>query len=188
MAEICETWVNCTGLHSLEDLPPLPQLESLSLEGCCGLEGNGGLAVLAGCPTLTSLDLSVCTGLRSLEGLAPLHAEFSQAGIAVRAVSTDSVAGLKETLSAVGAETAVPFPLVSDEPLAAFRAYGAVDPRTGEAWHGVFLIDEQGRILWRDVGAEPFMALPELLAEAKRTLPLHASHPHAADGKTAATP
>jgi alkyl hydroperoxide reductase subunit AhpC len=83
----------------------------------------------------------------------------------------------------------VPFPLVSDQPLASFRAYGAVDPRTGAAWHGAFLIDAHGRLIWRVVGAEPFMALPELLAEAQRVLPLRAepSSP-ATNSKTASTP
>jgi hypothetical protein len=62
----------CSGLRSLEGLPPLPQLEKFDLGGCRGLEGNGGLAALAACPALKSLDLTGCTGLRSLEGLPPL--------------------------------------------------------------------------------------------------------------------
>jgi peroxiredoxin/tetratricopeptide (TPR) repeat protein len=122
--------------------------------------------------------------IEQLRALAPLHAEFAQDGIAVLAVSTDNVAGLKETLNAVGAETAVPFPLVSDQPLKAFQAYGAMDPRTGEAWHGAFLIDASGRILWRHVGAEPFMAVGSLLAEAQRTLRLQAVRPPAGRGET----
>lgn len=126
--------------------------------------------------------------IEQLRALAPLHKDFSEAGVAMLAVSTDSVAGLQETLSAVGAKAAVPFPLVSDQALAAFQVYGATDPRTGEAWHGVFLIDAHGRIVWRNVGAEPFMAVRTLLAEARRTLPLWAARRSPADGLVAPAP
>ncbi len=109
-----------------------------------------------------------------LRALAPLTAEFEQAGITLFGVSTDTVAGLRESYGAVGAKTALPFQLVSDHALTTFRDYGAIDVRTGQALHGLFLIDGQGRIRWQAISAEPFMAVKSLLAEARRTLPLWA--------------
>lgn len=114
-----------------------------------------------------------------LRALAPLHAEFERAGITLYGVSTDTVEGLRESYSAVGAKTALPFQLVSDASLATFRAYGALDVRTRQALHGLFLLDGQGRILWQAIGAEPFMAVRSVLAEARRTLPLWAARPPA---------
>ncbi len=36
--------------------------------------------------------------------------------------------------------------------------------------HGTFLIDAEGFVRWIDVGAEPFMDVPYLMAEFKRLL------------------
>lgn len=117
--------------------------------------------------------------IEQLAALAPLDAEFTQAGITLIGVSTDTVEGLRESYSAVGAKTALPFTLVSDHALATFRDYGAFDVRGNKALHGLFLIDAGGRIRWQSTSEEPFMAVKSLLAEARRTLPLWTERPAA---------
>lgn len=115
--------------------------------------------------------------IEQLAALAPLTAEFEEAGFRVIGVSTDTVEGLRESYSAVGAKTALPFPLVADHGLATFREFGAYDLRAKKALHGLFLIDARGSIRWQSISEEPFMAVKALLAEARRTLPLWNSPP-----------
>ena len=40
------------------------------------------------------------------------------------------------------------------------------------ALHGTFLLDREGRIVWQDIGADPYTDVEFLLAEAKRLLAL----------------
>jgi peroxiredoxin/tetratricopeptide (TPR) repeat protein len=115
--------------------------------------------------------------IEQLAAIAPLNAEFEQAGITVLGISTDTVEGLQESFKAVGAKTALPFQLVSDHPLAAFRSYHAVAAPADQALHGLFLVDAHRRVLWQNISVEPFMSVKALLAEAKRTLPLWAESP-----------
>ncbi|HEY1107329.1 MAG TPA: peroxiredoxin family protein [Opitutaceae bacterium] len=117
--------------------------------------------------------------IEQLAALAPLDAEFTAAGITLVGVSTDTVDGLRESYSAVGAKTALPFTLVSDHAQTTFRDYGAFNGRTQKALHGLFLIDAGGRIRWQSTSEEPFMAVKSLLAEARRALPLWAERPAA---------
>jgi peroxiredoxin/tetratricopeptide (TPR) repeat protein len=132
--------------------------QPISLES---FRGNLTLLVFylgAGCPHC----------IEQLQMLVPLRAEFNAAGLNVLAISTDSVAGLQETFKVTGAEDAVPFLLVSDASLETFKAYGAFDQLGKLPLHGVFLIDEFGKILWQRIGTKPFMETRDLLQEAKR--------------------
>jgi peroxiredoxin len=107
-----------------------------------------------------------------LKAFAPLANDYAQAGIAIIAAGTDSAAGLKETLGTLVAGEAAPFLMVSDEKLHAFRKAGVFDDLTQKPLHGTFLIDREGRILWRNVSTGPYMATRNLLEEAKRVLAL----------------
>lgn len=130
----------------------------ISLES---FRGNHTLLVFylgAGCPHC----------IEQLQMLVPLRAEFNAAGLNVLAISTDSVAGLQETFKVTGAEEAVPFLLVSDASLETFKAYGVFDQLGKVPLHGVFLIDEFGKIVWQRIGTKPFMETRDLLQEAKR--------------------
>lgn len=106
--------------------------------------------------------------IEQLQSFAPLKDAYAAAGVEVIAVSPDSVAGLQETFMVTGAEESIPFLLVSDHDLKAFRAFGAWDARNKAAWHGTFLLDATGRILWQRTGVDPVMETAELLAEARR--------------------
>lgn len=118
--------------------------------------------------------------IEQLRTFAPLKPRFDEAGLAVIAISTDSVAGLQKTFEVAEAADAIPFQLVSDEKLAAFREFGAYDTRDNEPLHGTFLIDRRGRILWHNIRREPFMATLSLLEEAQRVFSLQESGPRIA--------
>ena len=54
-----------------------------------------------------------------------------------------------------------------------FRSYRAYDDFENKPLHGTFLIDGTGRVLWQDIGAEPFSDPAFLLEEGKRLLKIH---------------
>jgi peroxiredoxin len=114
--------------------------------------------------------------VEQLNAFAPLAAEFEQAGISIVAVSTDSLPGLAQSLAsaksmAPGTGAAgYPFPLVSDESMATFKAYRAFDEFEGKPLHGTFLVDAAGLVRWQDVSPEPFTDVRFLLEESKRLL------------------
>ena len=114
--------------------------------------------------------------VEQLNAFAPLAAEFEQARISIVAVSTDSPAGLAQSLAsaksiAPGTGAAgYPFPLVSDESKGVFKAYRAFDDFEGKPLHGTFLIDGAGLVRWQDISAEPFTDIRFLLDESKRLL------------------
>ena len=109
-----------------------------------------------------------------LNALSDRFGDFREAGLPVLAISTDAVNELKHSQANYQADGGMfPFPLVADPAMNGFRAYGAHDDFENKALHGTFLIDPDGRILWSDVAADPFMDLDFLLKESKRLLPLH---------------
>lgn len=134
--------------------------------------------------------------MEQLNAFAPLHEEFAAAGLPIVAVSTDSVEGLARTFRdatstgddatdedapATAGESGgwFPFPLVSDEPGAAFRRFRAWDDFERTPLHGTFLIDADGFIRWQHISYEPFMEAGFLLDEARRLLqiPVQAPEP-----------
>jgi peroxiredoxin len=82
------------------------------------------------------------------------------------------VEGLRKTLEKSSTANGFPFPIVSDESLATFKAYRAYDDFEEMALHGAFLIDGTGMVRWQDVSFEPFKDVDFLLAESQRLLKL----------------
>ena len=105
-----------------------------------------------------------------LQAFAPRLAEFEKAGISLVAVSTDNLEDLKKSHERYKKDGVFPFPLVSDDALAAFKQYHAYDDFEKVPLHGTFLIDGEGRIRWHDIGAEPFMDVNFVLKESRRLL------------------
>ncbi len=103
---------------------------------------------------------------------------IEKAGFHLAAISSDSADDLKFSQStyAEGGKD-FPFLLLADPDLKAFRAYNAYDDFEDEPLHAVYVLDANGRMLWRDIGAEPFMKLDFLLEEAQRLVKLHAVEP-----------
>jgi peroxiredoxin/N-acetylneuraminic acid mutarotase len=88
--------------------------------------------------------------------------DFTDAGIELVAIGTDTPEQLKEAL----ADTAFPFPLLPDAKLNVFKAYGCVD-FNNQPLHGTFLIDAQGRVSSRRISDLPFNDPALVLKEAK---------------------
>ncbi|MGZ8901369.1 MAG: redoxin domain-containing protein, partial [Limisphaerales bacterium] len=110
--------------------------------------------------------------IEQLNTFAPRVKEFDSAGISIVAVSTDSVEGLRKTLAKSATANGFPFPIVSDEPLATFKAYRAYDDFENMPLHGAFLIDGNGMVRWQDISFEPFKDVDFVLAESQRLLKL----------------
>jgi hypothetical protein len=60
--------------------------------------------------------------------------------------------------------------MVADPKNEAFQSYRAFDHFERIALHGTFVIDANGFVRWHDEGAEPFMDVNFVLAEATRLL------------------
>lgn len=111
--------------------------------------------------------------MEQLNKFAPAYDKFDEAGIDIIAVSTDSVEGLRKTFRAgEKEENPFPFPLLSDQSLAAFRDFRAYDDFESQPLHGTFLIDPSQRIRWQNISYEPFMHPDWLLEECRRLLRL----------------
>jgi peroxiredoxin len=108
--------------------------------------------------------------VEQLKKLAPEAGKFREAGIELLGVSTDTPDALQTSWTSFSSDGTFPFPLTSDAELKNFRAYGAYDDFERQPLHATVLVDGQGRILWQDIGAEPFNDVKFLLGEARRQL------------------
>src|SRR5205814_3600619 len=63
-----------------------------------------------------------------------------------------------------------PIKCLADPELTFFKKFRAYDDFENRPLHGIYLIDQSGRVRWHDVGYEPFTDAAFLLAEAKRQL------------------
>jgi peroxiredoxin/N-acetylneuraminic acid mutarotase len=105
-----------------------------------------------------------CAG--QLNSFARKAREFSDGGIALVAIGTDTPEELRQTRADSQTEAAVPFPLLSDSKLEVFKTYRCVD-FDNQPMHGVFLIDAQGRIRSQRISDKPFTDTALVLKEAK---------------------
>jgi peroxiredoxin len=116
--------------------------------------------------------------IEQLNEFAPKRAAFLEAGLEMLAISTDQAGELGKSHQAYSREGSFPFPILADPSLASFKAYHAYDDFEDQALHGTFLIDASGRVLWQDIGAEPFQDPDFLLREALRLMKLHPPELH----------
>ncbi len=108
--------------------------------------------------------------VEQLNAFSPLAEKYQQAGIALVAISTDSLAAMQESaaLGTPGLKQALR--ILSDESLGAFKAYRAFDDFEKCPLHGAFLIDAAGLVRWQDISYKPFTDPQFLLKEAQRLL------------------
>jgi peroxiredoxin len=104
-----------------------------------------------------------------LEAFARKKSALADAGWTVIAISSDNRDGLKKSLTSYQPGP-FPFVMLADPELKVFQSYHAYDDFERIALHGTFLIDPQGLVRWTDVGSEPFMDVPFVIAEFKRLL------------------
>ena len=105
-----------------------------------------------------------CAG--QLNSFAQKARDFANANIELVAIGTDTAEELRKMQADSQKEGAVPFPLLSDSKLQAFKAYRCVD-FDNQPMHGVFLIDAQGRIRSQRISDKPFTDTALVLKEAK---------------------
>lgn len=108
--------------------------------------------------------------IQQLKAFAPVTKDFEAAGVSLVAISLDTAAGLKKSLTTSGIEGGYPFPLLSDRSMKVFKDYRAFDDFEDMPLHGTFLVDGEGLIRWQDIGYEPFEETEFLLKEAQRLL------------------
>jgi peroxiredoxin len=126
----------------------------------------------SGCPYLLVFYLGHgCVHcIQQLKAMVPVADDYAAAGLPIIAISLDAPEDLAWTLRRTGTKDTTPFLVVSDESLDHFRTFHAYDDFEDRPLHGTFLVDASGRIRWQDIGAEPFMEVEFLLAEATRLL------------------
>ncbi len=110
--------------------------------------------------------------VEQLQTFGPMTSQFEEAGISLLAISSDTTEALGKSIAKVANEGAFPIPLVSDASLATFKAYRAFDDFEQRPLHATVVLDRRGRILWQDIGPEPFTDAKFVLNEAKRLLAL----------------
>ncbi|MGI9242595.1 MAG: peroxiredoxin family protein, partial [Verrucomicrobiales bacterium] len=109
--------------------------------------------------------------VEQLNAFAPVAGEFEEAGIPIVAIAPEQGLELAKAHSLCeGEATHFPFPLLADPAMESFRRYGAYDDFEEMPLHGTFLISPAGKVIWQDIGADPFMEAEFLLEEAGRQL------------------
>src|SRR4030095_13263421 len=117
--------------------------------------------------------------IEQLNALAPVTNGFSEAGIEVVAVSTETPDGLKNTLEKSKDGNGYPFQVVSDHGFEAFKTFRSFDDFENIPLHGTFLIDANGLVRWQNISYQPFKDVKWLLGESKRLLAIPAQLPTA---------
>ncbi len=121
---------------------------------------------------------SGCAGcMEQLNIFSPKVKAFTDAGVQVIAVSTDSADGLQKTFEKAKDGQAFGFPIVSDSGLGTFKAYRAFDDFEKIPLHGTFLVDGAGLVRWQDISYQPFRDADWLLGESKRLLSVPVAAP-----------
>lgn len=144
-------------------------------------DGNGQLVSLAsfgGKPVVVIFYLGhgCLHCVEQLNAFAPKYSAFRDAGFEMVAISLDDVEGLKESQAQFAdsdSGATFPFRLLADPTRETFQHFRAYDDFENKALHGTFVIDPHGRILWQDIGPEPFADADFVLKEAKRMMSIH---------------
>ncbi len=111
--------------------------------------------------------------VEQLHAFSPKVEAFRENGINVVAISCESLESLNEGLTDFGKDLNIP--LHADPSLDAFRAFRCHDDFEQQPLHGTFVIASDGRVLWQDIGYEPFMDVDFVLTESQRLLKLHST-------------
>jgi peroxiredoxin len=107
--------------------------------------------------------------LKAFETIAP---EFKKLGIAIIALSPDTLQDLPKAQKYAASKQGFPFPLVAAKSMETFRAYRAFDDFEQLPLHAAALVDSSQHLRWLDVSYKPFMEAKFLLDESQRLLGL----------------
>ncbi len=108
--------------------------------------------------------------IEQLHAFSPVAKQFREAGVEMVAVSSENLESLKTGLSRYA--KAIDIPLHADAKLTAFKAFRCFDDFEQLPLHGTFLLDQNGRVVWQDIGHEPFKDVKFLTNETQRLLQL----------------
>jgi peroxiredoxin len=108
--------------------------------------------------------------VEQLHKFDPKLAEFEKAGIDVIAISTESLESLQEAMKNL--EKPLHLKLNADPFLRSFQAYRCFDDFEQQPLHGTFAVGPDGKVLWQDIGYEPFMDPDFVLKEFQRQMKL----------------
>ena len=130
------------------------------------------LSQLKGKPTIVFfyLGFGCLHCIEQLHAFSPVANQFREAGIEMVAISSENLESLKSGLDRYS--KAIEIPLHSDSKMTAFKSFRCFDDFELQPLHGTFLIDQNGRVLWQDIGSEPFKDVEFLTQEAGRLLKL----------------
>jgi peroxiredoxin len=138
--------------------------------------GRMSLTQRAGRPTLVVfyLGFGCLQCVEQLQSFVPLRTAFADAGIDIVAIGTDDADSAAASLAAMPDADRIPFPLLADPELTAFRAWRCHDDFEQMPLHGTFLVDGEGRVRWQEISFEPTKDVDWLLNECRRLLRLPA--------------
>jgi len=108
--------------------------------------------------------------MEQLQKFSPEAERFAGAGIKLMAISCEPLNLLQQGLQ--NSEQTLKIPLHADPNLVGFKAFRCHDDFENQPLHGTFLIAPDGRVLWQDIGHEPFMDAEFVFLESKRLLEL----------------
>ena len=99
---------------------------------------------------------------------------MTRPGVDVVAIGSDTVATTKQAFLDLGPDERMPFAMLCDPELEAFKRWRCYDDFEDMTLHGTFLVDAEGRVRWQDISYEPFTEIEWLLGESRRLLALPA--------------
>ncbi len=108
--------------------------------------------------------------IEQLHAFSPVAGKFRESGIEMVAISSENLESLKSGLERYS--KAIEIPLHADPKLNAFKSFRCFDDFELQPLHGTFLIDQSGRVVWQDIGSDPFKDVEFLTQEAGRLLKL----------------
>ncbi len=110
--------------------------------------------------------------VEQLHLLRPAYAQFAEMGVDIVAIGSDTAPNIHQASLDLPAAERIPFPMLADPKLEAFKAWRCHDDFENMPLHGTFLVDRDGRIRWQDISYEPFVEVDWLLEESRRLLAL----------------
>ena len=104
--------------------------------------------------------------VEQLQVFSPMVEQFQKAGMDIIAVSSEKQTSLRTALA--NFDKTMSIPLLPNPDLDLFKSMRCFDDFENQPLHGTFLIDRFGRVVWQDIGPDPFMDAKFLLAEGIR--------------------
>jgi len=163
------------GLGPVHWHPPVaPVFEALTLDNSIVKSSD----YTAKKPTLFMFYLGYECGhcVEQIQAFTKAAADFDQAGIQLVAVTSEPTQVAKNIRAKLNLakDEPLPFPILCDSSLAAFKKVRAYDDFEKDTLHATILIDQSGHQRWQDISYTPFADTKFILAEAQRLLAIPA--------------